>query len=131
MSQPRSRGLAIAKSSREKAPNQPIVDLRVLIRKDDCGLWIAQGIEHDIVAQGDSLSTVKALFLRTFVAEVRRSIQRGRQALSDIPAAPGEFGIAYEQHEAAQNTLPSIKTDPTEGGTEGSTPETTLQFAIA
>lgn len=50
--------------------------------------WVAQCLEYDIAAQGDSISEAKKAFEATFIGTMVLNARRGRDLLDDVPAAP-------------------------------------------
>ena len=61
--------------------------INVLIFHHD-DLWIAQGLEHDIVAQGSSIDHVEQRFVHTLVAQVLMDLKEGKEPLADLGPAP-------------------------------------------
>ena len=76
--------------------------LRVLIIQHD-GLWAAQCIDHDIVAQGKSIREAKTAFEQTIIGQILFDLARGREPLAAFPAAPAHWQELYER--AADVTL--------------------------
>jgi hypothetical protein len=60
----------------------------LLTHADDA--WVAQCLEYDIAAQGDTLDAVKSAFERTFIGQMLVNHHHGLDPLDDIPAAPQE-----------------------------------------
>lgn len=77
--------------------------LRVLIVRQDDGLWAAQCIDHDIVAQGTSIKGAKQAFERTITGQILFDLENGRQPLATFPPAPSELRELFEK--AADLTL--------------------------
>jgi hypothetical protein len=73
--------------------------LRVLIIQQDDGLWAAQCIDHDIVAQGDSIKDAKKAFERTIVGQILFDIKHGNTPLAAFPPAPEELRKIFDQAE--------------------------------
>lgn len=63
------------------------LSINVLIFPND-GLWIAQGLEHDIVAQGNSIDHVEQRFVHTLVAQVLMDSMEGKEPLANLGPAP-------------------------------------------
>jgi len=70
--------------------------LRVIIFRDDDGPWIAQGLEHDICAQGESLTEVMTVFEKTLEATCQ-SASKKDDPLAKIPPAPEHFFTMFKQ----------------------------------
>jgi|GEM_PF-7084240 len=62
--------------------------LRVLLLQQDDGLWAAQCIDHDIVAQGNSIGEAKRAFERTVVGQILFDFKNGRAPLATFSPAP-------------------------------------------
>jgi hypothetical protein len=69
--------------------------LRVVVFQEG-DAWIAQGLEHDIAAQGSDLEAVRERFVATFAAEQRQAREQGKQTL-DIAPAPEHFFQMWEE----------------------------------
>lgn len=76
--------------------------LRVLIIHHD-GLWAAQCIDHDIVAQGKSIREAKTAFEHTIIGQILFDLRKGREPLAAFPAAPAHLRELFEK--AADVTL--------------------------
>ena len=61
----------------------------LLFREEDT--WIAQGLEYDIAASGNSLATAKEAFAKTFAGQVVVDLSNGDQPLSGFAKAPKNF----------------------------------------
>ena len=60
------------------------------------GLWIAQGLEYDIVAQGSSSDEASKNFNKKFGAELAISMEVGDSSpLCGVPRAPQAFWDRY------------------------------------
>jgi hypothetical protein len=61
------------------------------------GFWIAQGLEHDIVARGNTAEEASKNFNQKFGAELVMSMEIGDQSpLAGVPRAPKEFWDKYK-----------------------------------
>jgi hypothetical protein len=69
--------------------------LRVLLRREEFGSWIAQCLEHNIVAQGSSIPGAIRCFVATLVAQIRLDLERHRLPLESVPPAPREYESQY------------------------------------
>ena len=63
--------------------------------------WIAQGIEHDICAQGRSIQEARRAFEESVVGMALFGVASGKRPLSDIPPAPEEFHAMFEKAEVS------------------------------
>ncbi len=97
-----SSPLVITRNFKPRAMKEYSFILRVLLIQHN-GLWAAQCIDHDIVAQGKSLREAKAAFEQTIIGQILFDIKRGREPLASFPAAPAHLQELYEK--AADVTL--------------------------
>jgi hypothetical protein len=70
--------------------------LRVLMIRHE-GVWAAQCIDHDIVAQGKSLREAKAAFEQTIIGQILFDLKKGREPLASFPPAPSHLEELYEK----------------------------------
>jgi len=61
------------------------------------GLWIAQGIQYDVVARAKSVAGIREAFLRQIAANVALNAKFGREGLQGIPPAPEKFKRMFEE----------------------------------
>lgn len=61
--------------------------LTVLIVRDS-GLWIARFLQHDIVAQGESLAEAVNALMDVFYSQISIDLREGREPLCGIGPAP-------------------------------------------
>lgn len=71
--------------------------LRVLIFQQNDGLWAAQCIDHDIVAQGNTIREAKRAFEQTIVGQILFDIKNHKEPLASFPPAPEELQRLFEQ----------------------------------
>ncbi|SRR6266542_2214679 len=71
--------------------------LRVLLLQQDDGLWAAQCIDHDIVAQGKSIREAKRAFERTIVGQILFDLENGRPPLAAFPPAPSKLREIFDK----------------------------------
>lgn len=71
--------------------------LRVLLLQQEDGLWAAQCIDHDIVAQGNSIGEAKRAFERTVVGQILFDFQNGRSPLAQFPPASPKLREIFEK----------------------------------
>ena len=64
--------------------------IRVLVFRQD-GQWVAQCLEHDLVAQAPSDDEVMGSFIRLFKARLLRDLSMGAEPLKSLPPAPSKF----------------------------------------
>lgn len=55
------------------------------------GGWVAQCLEYDIAAQGQTIPATKAAFVRTFCGQVIVDLHHGEEPLATFPPAPAEY----------------------------------------
>ena len=65
----------------------PRKTLRVLLLKEDGG-WVAQCLEYDIAARGDSIDEALISFRDTLLGQVELDSQRGREPFAGKKPAP-------------------------------------------
>lgn len=64
--------------------------IRVLVLQLQ-GQWLAQGLEYDLSAQGQSDKQAVDSFIRLLRARLRRDLALGRVPLADLQEAPERF----------------------------------------
>jgi len=64
--------------------------LRVLIFIEDKH-WVAQCLEYDIVAQGETVKELKSCFEESISLLIASEIEAGQQPLQNVVAAPNHF----------------------------------------
>jgi len=82
----------------------PPLFIRVLVTKQG-EQWLAQGLDHDLAAQGSSDQLAIRSFIRILRARLRLDYQNGRTPLQGIPQAPEHFFQEWERLERAQEQL--------------------------
>ena len=91
-------------------PGQFNFELSILIRHEviaNASGWVAQCLEYDIAAQGDTISEAMASFRRTFLGQVRVDVAHGRKPLEGIQKAPAEYWAEFSRAEQLMpNTTP-------------------------
>jgi len=86
---------------RKKAQSEPTpaprkIALRVIyLRETD--YWVAQCLEHDIAAQGKTLSEVEDAFRKTLVGQIVLDLRKGREPLEDIKPAPSIYWRKFRE----------------------------------
>lgn len=85
--------------------SEHVMVLRVLILQQD-GLYAAQCIDHDIVAQGESIPDAKKAFERTIIGQVVSDLMNGREPLAAFPPAPDRLREIFEQAEKLADANP-------------------------
>lgn len=80
--------------------------LRVVVFQD-CGLWVAQCLEHDIGAQAADIDTLMARLEVTVKAEIAESIERHGKPFAGIAAAPERFHQMWERRVRAVEMSPA------------------------
>ena len=71
--------------------------LRVLLLQQRDGLWAAQCIDHDIVAQGHSIGEAKRAFERTVIGQILFDIKNDRPPLAAFPPASAKLRELFEK----------------------------------
>ena len=61
--------------------------VRVLLARES-GLWIAQGLDHDIAAHGKTLAEAKIAFCHAVAGQVIVALHHGDEPLADFGPAP-------------------------------------------
>jgi hypothetical protein len=94
--------------TKEAAMNMPLT-LSVVIMKESYqqkSLWVAQCLEYDIAAQGDTIQqALKALDVAV-VAQLTVYLKNNQNPLEMLPRAPKEYWNMYSQGEALRDPLP-------------------------
>lgn len=75
------------------------LSIRVVVMPSE-GLWLAQGLEYDLAAQGRSHEQAVESFTRILKARLRADIARHREPLEDLPEAPERFFQLWERMES-------------------------------
>lgn len=83
--------------------------LRVLIYREG-DHFIAQCIEHDVVAQAKSQESLKREFVRVFVGTYEGYRAAGKDMFKEVPRAPKHIEEAFEKEEF-ETSYPSITVD--------------------
>ena len=67
--------------------------VRVLLFKDENSpnMWNAQCLEHDIAAQGRTVSAVQKAFAQAFVGQILADVKHGKTPLEGLSEAPQRF----------------------------------------
>ena len=74
------------------------VVLNVLFFREAAGgPWVAQGLEKDIAAQGETIEAAKTAFERTVFGYLTVDRKLGREALSCLRPAPEAYWEAYKR----------------------------------
>ena len=53
--------------------------------------WIAQGLQHDVCAQGDTLDEVHAAFAQQLIATAAIALELGEEPFTNIDRAPDQY----------------------------------------
>ena len=99
-------------------PSETKLIIHVLVRKcDTTHKWIAQGLEHDIVAQADTLKMLEKRFIATVMGYVHA--YRGfPHPLNHVPKAPKEQWDLYKKLQENDRSS-KIRLLPKQGKTSG------------
>ncbi len=79
-------------------------NLSVLLSKEQEGIWIAQGLEVDITAQGSSLDDVLDRWEHLVVAYAQESYRRTGEVFGGIEPAPACFFDLFKNHARSLDT---------------------------
>ena len=71
-------------------------------KEQDLQLWIGQGLEYDIVAQGDSIQHVEERFINTLIAQGLSDLKHGKDVFEGIEKAPDEYWELFEEGYAVE-----------------------------
>ena len=61
------------------------------------GVWVAQGLEHDIAAYGESIEQAKRAFERTVQGYFQLAAKYQQEPLASLQPAPDPFWSAWER----------------------------------
>ena len=82
----------------------------ILLRKEGVGGqsgWVAQCLEYDIAAQGETIAEAKTALEKTFVGQIVVDIAHNKQPLEGIKKAPKEYWNDFKKAEQlADNRRP-------------------------
>ena len=78
-----------------------VIQVNVLLYRNE-DVWIAQGLEYDIVAQGQTIPQVRARFYVTIMTHCHFDATNNREILQGIEKAPEKFWTMFEEAEDAQ-----------------------------
>ena len=70
--------------------------MNVLIAHDR-GVWIAQGIEYDLVAQAKSIDDLRSELIRVVDLHVKTAHRFGKEAFKSLPAGPESAKAAFDK----------------------------------
>ena len=89
--------------------------IRVLVLKQG-DQWLAQGLDHDLAAQGPSDRQAIQSFLRILRARMKRDHERGKLPLEGLPPAPDRFFDVWEraQRDLHDGLVTETTSDPTD-----------------
>jgi hypothetical protein len=73
------------------------LNLRVFFREKRPGVWLAQGVDHDISAQGTTLEHAKHTFALSLLGQVMLDIEAGREPLAGLGPPPAESLEGFER----------------------------------
>ena len=85
------------------------LNLRVLLQREsdrEQEKWVAQCLEYDIAAQGQSLSEVKSRFERTIMGNIVLSLEHDEFPFANLLPAPEQYYRLWETASPLQDTLP-------------------------
>lgn len=71
-------------------------ELNILLFKD-CGVWIAQCLERDIAAQGETIKQALDEFGKMLAAEIAYALHKGVEPLSNLDQAPSFYWKQFDE----------------------------------
>ena len=77
-------------------PSAYHIVISVLLFKEG-DAWVAQGLEHDLAAQGPSIELVQRAFLSALAGQFKLDLQQKRAPLSHLQPAPMRYWRAWDQ----------------------------------
>ena len=66
------------------------LELSLLLLKEE-GKWVAQCLDYDITAQGETIDVARSRFARTFVGQVMVDLHHHQEPLEGIKPAPRKY----------------------------------------
>jgi hypothetical protein len=75
---------------------EPIPEIDVIAFETSDGIWIAQGVQYDIVARAKSPAALRDAFRRQIFANMELNKRFGRSGLDGIPPAPEKFKRLFD-----------------------------------
>ena len=79
--------------------------LSVLLRREGA-MWVAQCLEYDIVAQGETIPVVKEAFAQTFAGQVFVDLHYNAEPLCGFTQAPREYWDQFKTAERLADRQP-------------------------
>ena len=64
--------------------------------------WVAQGLEHDLAAQGPTLELAQRAFLHALAGQFKLDTMKQRSPLAHLQPAPMKYWRAWDQATAKQ-----------------------------
>jgi hypothetical protein len=83
--------------------------LHVLIRRESDGhqeKWLAQCLDYDIAAQGDSLPEVKKRFERTVLGNIILALEHDQVPFAHLLPASAQYHEMWQHATALQDSMP-------------------------
>jgi hypothetical protein len=81
------------------------ITIRVVVFKDD-DVWVAQCLEYDIGAQAADIDTLNERFNVALKAELKESVERGKEPFAGIEPAPERFHTMWEHRARSVEMTP-------------------------
>lgn len=81
------------------------LSVSVLLFQEE-NVWVAQGLEYDIAAHGNSLVDAKEAFAKTFAGQVAVDLHHGDALLSGFGPAPKEYWDKFKLAERLAGPQP-------------------------
>lgn len=84
------------------------ITIHVLMIRDDRA-WVAQGLQHDIAAQGDTIEEALERFKRVLASEARFDLRNGQEPLAEVPPAPQSLWDIWATSEPLKRDLGPVQ----------------------
>lgn len=93
------------KMTRETTDKNVFFSLSILLFQEN-SIWVAQCLEKDIVAQGDSVSDVVKAFKHTLIGQIILDTQDKKEPLVDITSAPAMYWGMFKEAKMYEASRP-------------------------
>ena len=86
------------------------LSVSVLVFQEE-SVWIAQCLEYDIAAHGDSLTAVREAFAKVFAGQIAVDVHHGDEPLAGFSPAPKEYWDKFKLAERLAEPQPIFLPD--------------------
>lgn len=83
---------------------KPVTFIVSVLIKQEEHLWVAQGLEYDIAAQGKSIPEALKAFEKTFAGQILLDIIEKRAPLEGITKAPQDYWDMFQEGQRLKDT---------------------------